>query len=350
MAYINGIGIISAQDTSQGIPGQLAEFRSDYMKSRDPEYKQFISPIAARRLSRLIRMGVTSARLALADAALEMPDAIITGTGLGSVEDTEKLLSDIHTGGSILNPTPFIQSTYNTISSQIAINLKCHNYNSTYVHRSISFESALIDGLMQLNEGMAAQVLAGGIDELTLTHLNIIRRLGHWKREPVSNLELLKYETLGALAGEGAAFFVVGNEPVPTSYCKVEALETFHCDADETFGSDAVNGFLKRHGCHADEIGLLLMGYNGDKPFDMLYDRMSAECFPVTPVAWFKNLCGEYYTSSAIGLWFAANILKSRQVPEYSMLKGTAPASIKNVLLYNHYRNEYHTLYLLTSL
>jgi 3-oxoacyl-[acyl-carrier-protein] synthase II len=350
MAYINGIGVVTSQETGNGFLETVAELRSDYMKCREPEYKQFINPIAARRMSRLIKMGITTARQALADAGTEIPDAIITGTGLGSVEDTEKLLEEIKNGASILNPTPFIQSTYNTISSQIAINLKCHNYNSTYVHRSISFESALHDGLMQLDEGMSEQVLAGGIDEMTLTHLSIIRRLGHWKREPASNLELLAYKTPGALAGEGAGFFVVGKEAGVNAYCRLESLDILFPIPGENLKTAEVAEVLKRRGLKAEDIDLVIMGYNGDQEFDGIYDRVSADLFPGKPVAWFKHISGEYYTASAIGLWLAANILKRQQVPSAVLLRGSPQPVWNRLLLYNQYRGNYHSLYLLSSL
>ena len=160
MAYINGIGIISPQNT---LPGSeflepVVEHHSDFLKSVEPVYRTYIDPITSRRLSRLIKMGISAAKICqqdagdgMQDAGCMMPDAIITGTGLGSVEDTEKILAELTIEEKFLNPTPFIQSTYNTISSQIAINLKCHQYNSTYVHRCFSFESCLIDALLQLS-------------------------------------------------------------------------------------------------------------------------------------------------------------------------------------------------------
>ena len=51
---------------------------------------------------------------------------------------------------NILTPTSFIQSTHNTVGGQIALGLECKGYNFTYVHASISFESALLDAQLQL--------------------------------------------------------------------------------------------------------------------------------------------------------------------------------------------------------
>ena len=126
MPYINGIGLISPQHTAEnrGFLIEIAEYTADYLKCIEPVYRNYIDPIQLRRMSRLIRMGISAAKISLQDAGLSMPDAIITGTGLGSVEDTEKILADISRQEQFLNPALFIQSTYNTISLQIAIKLQ----------------------------------------------------------------------------------------------------------------------------------------------------------------------------------------------------------------------------------
>ena len=349
-AWINGIGIITAQETS--VPGfldEIREYTTDFLSAINPDYKQFINPIAGRRMSRLIKMGITSARMALLDAHCEMPDAIITGTGLGSVEDTEKLLAEITADQNILNPTPFIQSTYNTISSQVAINLKCNNYNSTYVHRGFSFESALQDGLMQIEDGSAGNILAGGIDEMTLIHLNIIRRLKYWKTEPVSNLSLLDYSSPGALAGEGAAFFVAGRERNENTYCSIRRVDTIYKPESISSVEERISESLKNAGLVPSDIDLLIMGYNGDRQFDEIYNTIYADFFPGKPVAWFKHLCGEYYTAMGVALWLGANILKRQVVPAGVKFNDIPVSRLGNIVIYNQYRNESHSLILLSS-
>ena len=67
----------------------------------------------------------------------------------------------------MLPPTAFIQSTHNTVAAQIALMLKCHAYNNTFVHKGISFESALLDGIMLMRDNEASNFLVGAIDELT---------------------------------------------------------------------------------------------------------------------------------------------------------------------------------------
>jgi len=186
--YIKGIGNISPQNTFNNdfFLEEIAEYSDEHLKCIEPDYKKYIKPVLLRRMSRIIKMGIYAAKISLDDAEVSIPDAIITGTGLGCIEDTEKFLfSMIKDNESFLPPTPFIQSTHNTISSQIALLLKCHNYNNTYVHRGISFESALIDSMMLLKENFANNVLTGGADEITHNSFLITKRLGHWKNPEI---------------------------------------------------------------------------------------------------------------------------------------------------------------------
>jgi 3-oxoacyl-[acyl-carrier-protein] synthase II len=349
-AYINGIGIISPQKTADGsgFLSEVVENKADFLKCIDPNYKAYIDPMAARRMSRLIKMGITAAKLCLADAGITMPDAIITGTGLGSVEDTEKILNNILNNEQLLNPTPFIQSTYNTISSQIAINLKCHNYNSTYVHRIFSFESGLQDALMQIEEKSAKNILTGGIDEMTMNHLSIIRRLGSWKMSPESNMGLLNYVTNGALAGEGSGYFLLSAEKNEKTYARLFPVLTFYKPQGPGKVMDHIVDFLNSMCLSTNDIDIFLSGINGDKKSDGIYYQVSETLFPGKPLAYYKHLCGEYHTASAFGLWVASNCLKSQSYPAILKVNKRDPDRIRHILIYNQLNGINHTLLLVS--
>lgn len=351
MAYINGIGLISPQKTAETTEflSEIMEYHADYLKCIEPVYRGYIDPISSRRMSRLIKMGIASAKMSVKEAGLEMPDAIITGTGLGSVEDTEKILAEITLEERFLNPTPFIQSTYNTISSQVAINLKCHNYNSTYVHRTFSFESGLIDGLMQLADGAASNILVGAIDEMTMNHLKITRRIGLWKMQPVHNLSLLQENSPGALSGEGAAFFVIGVEPSPSTYAKLTDVETIINIRGSINMQQSLSEFLYKNALAPSDIDLILLGTNGDCVYDPIYSNFADQYLSGKSLAWYKHLCGEYHTATGFGLYVAANILKRQNLPEILYLNNIVPPRLQNILIYNQYRNVNHSLMLVQA-
>jgi len=349
--YITGLGNISPQKTwdNNHFLNEVAGVETNYLRCQDPNYKEYIAGEMVRRMSRIIKMGVAAGKICLADAECAMPDAIITGTGLGCIEDTEKFLTNmIRNNEEFLTPTSFIQSTHNTVSSQIALLLKCHNYNFTYVHRGFSFESALLDCFIRINSGESGTILLGGLDELTPNTFTILQRLGHYKKKPVNNLGLLNDHTRGAIAGEGAAFFLLSANPGEKNYAKIEALDTFYKPISDSIPA-YITEFLERSGKRIDEIDLVLMGISGDPANDKVYGDVRNHLFKEKPQAWFKHLCGEYQTASSFGLWLAAMILKTGQVPETIRLEGAKPGMPGNILIYNHYRNLDHSLMLVSS-
>ena len=68
----------------------------------------------------------------------------------------------------MLNPTPFIQSTFNTVGAQIALLRGLHCYNTTYANRWTSFENALTDAALRIGAGLSRAVLVGAFDDDTV--------------------------------------------------------------------------------------------------------------------------------------------------------------------------------------
>lgn len=98
---------------------------------------------------------------------------------MGCLENSELLLNEIHEQGEqMIKPTLFMQSTHNTISSNIAIRLKCHGYNITYTQGDNSLDWALRDAKLLLISGKAKTVLVGIHDETTPAFRDIMSKLG----------------------------------------------------------------------------------------------------------------------------------------------------------------------------
>jgi 3-oxoacyl-(acyl-carrier-protein) synthase len=350
--YINGVGVISPQKTfdNSHFLDEPVSIEANRLKCIDPNYKDFIPGDMIRRMGRIIKMGIAASKISLQDADCQMPDAIITATGLGCIEDTEKFLSSmILNKEEFLTPTSFIQSTHNTVSAQIALLLKCHNYNFTYVHRGISFESALLDSMMRINSGKADTVLLGAADELTSNSFNIMQRLGFWKRKSFNNLKLLEDKTRGTIAGEGAAFFVLSDRPGSSVYAEINVAETFIYPEEISETELNIKDFLARNQVSASDIDLLITGINGDPSFDKIYHKVSDHLFPGSGKAYFKHLCGEYHTSVSFALWLAAMVMRNQRIPEVIDLQEPATRDIRNILIYNHFRNINHSLILVSK-
>jgi len=130
------------------------------------DIKKYVKPLEARRMGKLMKSSLLSSLEALQQAGIVCPDAVITGTTYGCLENSERLLEEMKTEGEgMLKPTYFMQSTHNTISSNIAIKTHCHGYNVTYTQGNKSLPWALLDAEMLLASGKAKNVLVGWHDE-----------------------------------------------------------------------------------------------------------------------------------------------------------------------------------------
>ena len=148
----NGIKILSQVEISS--EDQLTNIR------------KYVKPLEARRMGKIMKSSLLSSLEALEKADITIPDAIITGTAYGCLENSEKLLVQMtEEGETALKPTYFMQSTHNTIGSNIAIRTHCHGYNVTYTQEKHSLEWAIRDAIMLLKEGKAKTVLVGCHDE-----------------------------------------------------------------------------------------------------------------------------------------------------------------------------------------
>lgn len=352
-AYIRGIGNISPQHSwgEPALSGEIVSYEGNRLKCIEPNYKEFINPVKMRRMSRILKMGVSAAGKCLQDAELENPDAIILGTGLGMLGDTEKFLNAIlDNGEKFLTPTSFIQSTHNTVGAHIAVMLKCNNYNLTYVNDSLSFEGALLDSMMRISDNPNEKILLAGIDETTDAYFVITKNAGFWKDDISGNLSMLEYNTPGSIAGEGASFFVVSGEEHPDNYAKFSGVSSFYKPESDKELEDFIKGFLSEKGLEIKDIDLVITGKNGDSRWDGVYDRLEQGLFSESPLATYKHLCGEYYTSSAFASWLAAGILKTQHCPEGIMLQNQkAEKPFQNILIYNQLRNTNHGLILLSA-
>jgi 3-oxoacyl-(acyl-carrier-protein) synthase len=129
-------------------------------------------------MGKLMKASLLSSLKALRQSGIDCPDAIITGTSLGCWENTEALLTQIEEEGEVmLSPTNFMQSTHNTIGSNIAIRTGCHGYNVTYTQGADSLNWALRDARRLLKSGCCKTVLVGCHDESTPLYRSLMQRL-----------------------------------------------------------------------------------------------------------------------------------------------------------------------------
>jgi len=351
-AYIRSAIAISPQKTFNN-PAFLddpAEYRTNRLTSIEPDYSEAIDPRSIRRMSRIIKMSVASALACLKDAGIANPDAIITGTAYGCLEDTGIFLTNIiQENEEPVTPIAFVQSTHNTIGAQMALLIKCSRYNNTFVSGGASFENALLDALLLLAENNTANILVGGMDEITDMSHDVLSRLGLYKRQPVSNFRLFDTNSKGTINGEGAAFFLLAPTSSPNDLACIDAVATLYKPEAGAELRQLIDSFLASGSIDYPDIDLLILGNNGDPKNDEIYSQLQQSAFNGIPSINYKHLCGEYPTSTGFAAWLAANILKRNDIPAI-LDQGKIPKNkINKILIYNHYQNIYHSLILLSS-
>lgn len=270
MYYIKAISSISHQNSFgiDNISEQLNPIDSE-SEVIAPNYKEYIAGSALRRLSPVLRMGLTAAIDCQKKVEKEF-DAISVGTSLGCLRDTEKFLNVINTTTSdFLPPTAFIQSTHNTIAGQISLGLKNHAYNMTHTQNNLSFEIALLDGIYCLKEGKN-NVLVGAADEY------------------IPFLEMLKPSVINEERPltSGASFFVLTNEPAEIAVldCKISFDQT---------AESLIESVLVENELNIESIALLLT----DKDLTLgNYNGTSIN---------YLDYSGLHYSASAFGLHIA---------------------------------------------
>ena len=213
--YLMSAAQISAQEPlSEAWKDNPEPLNDELTRSREADYKQFIPPLEARRMGRILKRAIATARTATAQAGIGIPEAIVTGTGLGCIENTEIFLDALcREGEDQMMPTRFMQSTHNTISSIVAINLKAHGYNTTYAHNTVSFQSALMDAMMQLRRGKIANAMVCAHDEMTPSYHALLCKGGYLK---------------GKHAAECAVSMVLATANPGNALCEVAGMRMLH--------------------------------------------------------------------------------------------------------------------------
>jgi 3-oxoacyl-[acyl-carrier-protein] synthase II len=304
--FINAASTISHQPTfgAVGFSASLSPLVAGH-ELIQPAYKTYIDPVLLRRMSRILRMGVTCAQEALRVGGVDVPSGIIVGTGLGCLQDTEKFLQNFLTLDGLLPPTAFILSTHNTVAGQISLSIGCHGYNVTHTQNTVSFEMAMLDGILKLEEG-ATDLLVGAADE----HIPFLDSVADaWGYQEV-------------FLTSGASFFVLSSEVSERNH--VEVVDVWMAVGQEGDSRAAVDNFLAAQGLALSDIGLVIgsdsvtasaLGYSGE---------------------WmdYVSLSGLYPTASAFGFHLGVDVLRRRSDVKYAMIfNHLSPTNLGLVLL-----------------
>jgi 3-oxoacyl-(acyl-carrier-protein) synthase len=298
---VTGLGVIapekiSERDIAPPLPAEKVLVRScDELADAST-----LTPNQRRRLSRVIQMAILAAhRVHVPNPAQKI--AVAMGTGFGCLDEGAVFIENmISKDEREPMPSRFSGSVHNAPAAQIAIDLVARGLNSAPTAGEISFESALWQGMRQLEIGEADCALVGAVDELNKYPLAIGKRWKIWDEK--------------IIPGEGAAVAGLARiENVKTPLARVTALKLgrfrrpFDAEREAAWIASAID--LKK-------IGVILSGAKGLPVLEKFYNEvgsaLSLRAGSKLEQQTYKQLCGEFYAASAFGFSVAVNLAREK--------------------------------------
>ena len=270
------------------------------VKAQNPVFRDYMAANEARRMGGLMKRALVTTLKVLKETGIEHPDAIITGTSLGSLDYTERILDAmLENGEEALSPTHFMQSTHNTVGSALAIYTKTHGYNTTYSHGSISFDLTVQDAWMQMQLGKISTALIGGHDEMTEGYFSKLKQVNFVGVEGM------------VPCGEMAMSMMLNTDPNVDRLAELAGIRISFRPSREQL-QQQLDSLLAQAGMTLDDVSLVMTGMNGNPANDQLYKPMLETLLADKPTMDYKRVFGENYTASALGLYAAAHLLKQK--------------------------------------
>ena len=303
----------------------------------EPNYKDYIPSIKARRMSRILKMTWVSANRSIENTNATIPQMISVATGMGCQSDTLKFLEQlISDKEKYLKPTAFINSTHNTLAGFLAIGLKAKGQNFTFTHSDLNFEHALLDTALRMQNKEVENALIGAVDE-TNDQTHRIKELMGLLRKEDNNKLILPTNDEAYIDGEAAIFFYLENTNSPKAKTKISGLDFKYAINKEDELNKALLLFVKNLNIEFKDIDYIILGCTGDYKADMLIEKWKEKEQLQHKSLYFKHISGEYMSSAAFGLWLSSKIIEQNKVPKYlNSTSISACITIQRILLINH--------------
>jgi hypothetical protein len=303
------------------------------LKIVQPDYSM-IDRNLARRMTPSVKMAVVAAK-AMSEETGKPIENIIFGTGTAGNEASMKFLIQMaQYPEDKLTPGDFVQSTPNAVATQVATAHAAFGYNMTHVHGGLSFENALLDAQILLQEEPGAELITGAVDELSEFGYRINMRGGWYMDETYEG-------NGGTIAGEGCCLFHISDQK-EGAIAAVKGFSFFE-SADPLYAAERWKDFLHSHS-DAERIPYAVLSGKTAEPRSAIFYDAFHNTIPEERTIWvYKHLCGEYPTATAFATWLAT---KLNQVPEWladMLLRGPAPVANRDIVLVNTYKAFQHS-------
>jgi 3-oxoacyl-[acyl-carrier-protein] synthase II len=315
-----------AQEVDRSRGYHLAESSRCARLTTSVDLKPWLSAGEGRRMSRPSKLAVAAARMAVADASIDVHGprtAVALSSAFSAVECTEQLLdAAFGEGPETASPFVFAESVANAPAAQIAIALKVEGRNVTIVQREAGVLTAVGRASAEIAEGRADIALTGSVEEMPPLLHAMLDRFESLARPANPGGEVARpFDRCrrGFIAAEGAALLVLEDESHARARgaairARVRAFAgAFDVTAPRIgWGTGApalgraLRRMLDRAGVTLDEIGSIVSGASGSIAGDRLEALTLREAWgarPLPPILTPKSVVGEYgggFLASAI--------------------------------------------------
>ena len=182
-----------------------------------------------RRADKLSKMSVLAAADALADSGIadisRKKVGIILATAFGAQVTTFEFLDGIlDYGDTAVSPTTFSNSVHNAAASYVSSSLNIQGPTLTITQFRFSFQSALQLAQTWLNQGRCDYLLVGAADQ----YGDVLGYVADQKLNTATDgrIKPFAFNPTCQVPGEGAMFFLLGNDRTDNAYCSIDAVYT----------------------------------------------------------------------------------------------------------------------------
>jgi 3-oxoacyl-[acyl-carrier-protein] synthase II len=209
----SGVRRVAAFDVSD-LPSQIAGDVPGF------EPRDYLPAKEARRVTRASQFAVAAARLAVADAGLEISDGtreefgVLIANGGSSPPETERMVIDLEQGGyDRMNPFHVAGSLPNMPACQVAIQLGLTGFISAISTACAASSQAIGEAAEVIRRGDARRMLAGGtegpISRYCLAGFAALRALSTRNDDPAGASRPFDAGRDGFILSEGAGIVVL---------------------------------------------------------------------------------------------------------------------------------------------
>jgi 3-oxoacyl-[acyl-carrier-protein] synthase II len=141
---------------------------------------------------------------------------------------------------------------------------------------------------------------------------------------------------------------ILSSEKQKHTLAQIKAFSVLYKLPEGISIEEQLNVFLADAALTIADIDVVVLGLNGNAENDTFYTPVQ-KVFNQSTQLVYKHLFGESFTASAFSYWLAAHMIHNKNVIEQCILSDKGHRKPKNILIYNQYKNTYHSFCLLTD-